>query len=72
MRMSSGMTLAGALASGCAMQAAARPAVAPVLLSDSLPGSRVFSRRPGIEISGEIDAALRGALVKSATLVTLL
>lgn len=72
MRMSSGMTLAGALASGCAMQVSARPAVTPVLLSDSLPGARVFSRRPGIEVSGVIDGALRSALANSATLVTLL
>lgn len=72
MWMSSGMTLAGALASGCAMQAAPGLTNSPALLSASLPSARVFHKNAVVEVTREIDGALRNALARSTTLVTLL
>jgi|GEM_PF-6129986 len=70
MWFSSGMTLAGALASGCAAQSYPNPS-SPTLLSDCLPSAPMFARRP-VDVSPEIDEALRKALFASSTLVTLL
>lgn len=74
MWMSSGMTLAGALASGCAMQSPTRMTDTLILLSDSLPATQVFASKAAhlAPVSREIDLALREALINSTTLVSLL
>lgn len=75
MHYTTGMTLAGALATSFPGAAAPAPGVAEVrLLSDSLPSAVLFVSvsSPCFEISTPIDRALRSAHRASAQLIGLL
>lgn len=76
MMVSSGMTLAGALAAGISGSGVApgQPMLSATLLSDRLPMAALYVSisAPDYAVTKPIDAALRDALLKSTTLVRML
>jgi hypothetical protein len=76
MMVSSGMTLAGALAAGVSGSGVgtAHPVLTATLLSDRLPAAALYVSisAPDYTVTQPIDRALRNALLRSTTLVSLL
>lgn len=73
MWIASGMTLAGALASGGATQHMVRPPETPTLLSDRIPRSGFSTRASRQEgVTPAVDHALRAAHAQSTKLIALL